>query len=211
MDFKFNLVKPDDKINQIFDATVKCILKHGAQRVTMRSIAAEANVSQALLHYYFKNRENLLLECTRNLFDILEMKIKENVERGLSPVEMLEKLLAAGQQNIERHSDLFIVVQEIWALAIRNPEIMKGFKAHMQRMSAVVRKILVDGEREGVFRRMERDSEVLAALYLTQIIGLGVLWQVDRACVPRAYSVGSDMLRQTIVKAGAGKNTGKKG
>ena len=61
--------KNNVKRKEIINATFKCIYEKGAEEVSMRSIAREANINQSTLHYYFKNKENLLTEFVRALFD----------------------------------------------------------------------------------------------------------------------------------------------
>jgi AcrR family transcriptional regulator len=59
---KYELAKYEIKKHKIINAAFKRIYEQGIEGTTMRSIAKEAKVNQALLHYYFKNKEHLLEE-----------------------------------------------------------------------------------------------------------------------------------------------------
>src|SRR5438270_4847075 len=48
-----------DTEQRILDAAHTVFLRHGTAGARMQEIAAEAGVNQALLHYYFRNKEQL--------------------------------------------------------------------------------------------------------------------------------------------------------
>jgi AcrR family transcriptional regulator len=50
---KFDLKKYEIKKNTILNATHQCIFMERIVGISMRSIAKEAKVNQATLHYYF--------------------------------------------------------------------------------------------------------------------------------------------------------------
>src|ERR1700759_528120 len=60
--FKFAAVKPrdDNKVRQIFDATLKLVVKSGVAGVTMRQIAREAGIATGTLYIYFTDKEQLI-------------------------------------------------------------------------------------------------------------------------------------------------------
>src|SRR3954452_17573112 len=56
---KSKKTKDGDTEQRILDAAHAVFLRHGTAGARMQEIAAEANVNQALLHYYFRNKEQL--------------------------------------------------------------------------------------------------------------------------------------------------------
>ena len=68
-----------EKKQQIIRAAHTVLIKYGYAATTINQVAAEAGVSRGLLHYYFKNKEEMLalvlrssmqhtIELTRSLF-----------------------------------------------------------------------------------------------------------------------------------------------
>ena len=51
---------PEKKEQRILAAARKLLTVHGSNKATVKEIAAEAGVSRGLLHYYFKDKEELL-------------------------------------------------------------------------------------------------------------------------------------------------------
>jgi AcrR family transcriptional regulator len=55
----------DRRSREILRAACTCLSERGYAATTISEIAAEAGVSRGLLHYYFKNKEELLAEAVR--------------------------------------------------------------------------------------------------------------------------------------------------
>jgi AcrR family transcriptional regulator len=197
---KFHLQKYDAKKNQILEATFKCIYDQGAAAVTMRSIAARAKVSQALLHYYFKNKENLFAEFIQILLERLE----ENLEKGMDPSysgkRKLDVYLQYGQDYAEKHGDVLLVVQEMWSISIRNPKLKKVLGDHIRKMSRTLEAILEQGEKEGTFRKVRKDLNTLNLSYFSFVVGMGILLQVDRPPDSKAFALMRKNFKKAILK-----------
>jgi AcrR family transcriptional regulator len=54
---------PQPTKQHILEATINAIEKHGVQNLTTRTIAQEAGVNNAALHYYYGTKENLIAEA----------------------------------------------------------------------------------------------------------------------------------------------------
>jgi len=52
--------KSDEKSRRILAAVRSILAQKGYAGTTINLVAAEANVSRGLLHYYFKNKEEML-------------------------------------------------------------------------------------------------------------------------------------------------------
>jgi TetR/AcrR family transcriptional regulator, fatty acid biosynthesis regulator len=53
-------LSPDERRNEILDATARVIMDEGVSAVSMEGVAREAQASKALVYAYFENRQNLL-------------------------------------------------------------------------------------------------------------------------------------------------------
>ncbi len=52
--------RDENKIQQVFDATLKLVVKSGVAGITMRQIAKEAKMATGTLYIYFKDKEELI-------------------------------------------------------------------------------------------------------------------------------------------------------
>lgn len=122
----------DDTKQKLLDATFESIYKEGIANVSMRSIAQKAGVNQAVIHYHFKNKENLLLEFLGEIFH----RINANFSRIYSEQSMEKKIpmvVATAKKLIKTNKKVFVVFIDCWSLSIRNKAMRKKFAQHFQR------------------------------------------------------------------------------
>lgn len=197
---KFHLKKDETKKNQILEATFTCIYEHGARAVTMRSIAGTANVSQGLLHYYFKNKQNLFTEFFQILFDRVVRNLENSLKPADSATKKLEGFFKDGQDFVEKHTELMLVGLEIWAMSIRDTKLKRVFADYLKSMQGILKGILEQGEREKTFNLVGKDSDALFILYHAFIIGMGVFHHVNRSHHARAFQIITESLNRIILR-----------
>lgn len=197
---RFKELKDDVKKSRIFEATFECIYKMGARATTMRSIARSANVSQALVHYYFNNKENLLSEFIKIVLDKLVEGLQNRLVPADTAISKLDVFFDYGQDYAEKNADIILVVQEIWAISIRDPLLKAAFSGHIEKMARIFEDILAQGERENTFKTVRKDFQALHRTYFAFFIGMGIILQVDRSSSSESFVFVRRHLNETILK-----------
>jgi AcrR family transcriptional regulator len=80
-----------DRVVAILEAACRVVVREGAHGLRMASVADEAGVSKALVHYYFSTRQELL----RSAFAFSESRLDQLVEDEITG-------LATGAERLER-------------------------------------------------------------------------------------------------------------
>lgn len=104
----------------IIDAARKVFHEKGYKESTMRDIAAEANINMAMLHYYFRSKDNLFYLVFDEAFKMLYsdvIKILSNNE-----LDLFEKIRTIVSEYITFFSEKPYLPQFIMGEIIRNPE-----------------------------------------------------------------------------------------
>jgi AcrR family transcriptional regulator len=107
-----------DRKTEILDATCRVIAREGADGLRMGTVAREAGVSSALLHYYFDTRADLLMQA----FEHADVKADEAAEEAIADipraVDRLRRLLLiyAGADAVFR--DDWVLWVEMWRSSI---------------------------------------------------------------------------------------------
>jgi len=192
--------KNNAKKKEIIDATFKCIYEKGAEEISMRSIAREADINQSTLHYYFKNKENLLTEFIRALFDRFIYDIEKRYKDSDTPEKKLEAILEAGRTFGGRQREMFIVFIHCWALSIRNPSMQTVFSNLYQRISDVIDGILQEGYEQGVFNKVRKG--VVSASIIAFVQGIGCQWLMTKKAfdLKEFFDIFADDLKKVILK-----------
>ena len=127
---KYELAKYEIKKHKIINAAFKRIYEQGIEGTTMRSIAKEAKVNQALLHYYFKDKEHLLEEFLQTLFNRFIYDIEKRYKASDPHQNKLEAYFAAGKDFLEKQRELFVVMVDVWTYCFRSKKLQKDYAGH---------------------------------------------------------------------------------
>ena len=197
---KFDLTKYEIKKDNILNATYKCIYELGVSGISMRSIAKEAGVNQPMLHYYFKNRENLLTESLRALFDRFTAHITKGYKASDPPEKKLDTLLKAGKEHIVKEKEMFVAFAEVWSLSIKKPAMQSIFSDLYKKFYAIIEKILDEGIEKGVFKKDVR-KDVVPVLFMVFVEGFGLLWHMRKAAIniEEQFEVFAANLKKKII------------
>ena len=96
-----------DRKTEILEATCRVIAREGADGLRMGTVAREAGVSSALLHYYFDTRADLLMQA----FEHADVKADEAAEQAIADIPTalgrLQRLLLiyAGADTVFRDAE----------------------------------------------------------------------------------------------------------
>jgi TetR/AcrR family transcriptional regulator, repressor for uid operon len=143
------------KMQQILDATVRCIRLKGFHAASMADIAREAKISVGVIYLYFNNKEALLEAIAER--DLAEMRAMFAEFAGLAPEDLLDTIIDKLDFPLSRQFDRSrsALALEMVAEAARNPKveaIMQGIDAQGRELS---RRFLSD---------LTPDSEDVASL-----------------------------------------------
>ena len=201
---KYELAKYEIKKHQIINAAFKRIYEQGIEGTTMRSIAKEAKVNQALLHYYFKNKEHLLEEFLQTLFNRFIYDIEKRYKASDPHPNKLEGYFAAGKDFVEKQRELFVVMIDVWTYCFRNKKLHKDYAELNRRLTGVMRNILAAGKQDGVFNDVNEDT--LAILFVSFVVGIGCLWHMDNRSfnLSDEFDIMTRNLRQLLLKNDVG-------
>lgn len=114
-------MKQDRNTEQdIILAAQKIFQEKGFKEATMRDIAAEAKVNMAMLHYYYRSKENLFFLVLDEAFRLLVEKIVTVLTNDA--LDIFEKIRTIVREYISFFSEKPYLPQFIMGEMIRNPE-----------------------------------------------------------------------------------------
>jgi DNA-binding transcriptional regulator YbjK len=146
----------------ILDATLRVVAAGGIDAVTHRRVAAEAGVALGSTTYYFRSRDEMLLEAFRqyivNINAIITSLAEEFPQGGLA--SFLDLLMAFTQRQFQ-NSALLLAEYELNLFAARNPELAKEYSAWQRTLISLVAERL---EELGAERPIDAGRTFVAAV-----------------------------------------------
>jgi TetR/AcrR family transcriptional regulator, transcriptional repressor of bet genes len=125
---------------QILQAAFEVATRDGIGGLTVRAVAAEADLSHALVLFHFGRKERLieaLLEWLIKTMSVLH--ISEDIARFPRALDRLHALLQQEMARLaheQRHTRLFL---EYWAMGARHEGIRKRISTELERYRAAFR------------------------------------------------------------------------
>jgi AcrR family transcriptional regulator len=97
------VANPDrDTRTQLIDAATEAFAQQGVAATTLRTIADRAGLTPAMVHYHFKDRDQLIDAVVSERLAPLISHVWEPVRAGDDPAEMLAGIVERLLQQIER-------------------------------------------------------------------------------------------------------------
>jgi AcrR family transcriptional regulator len=175
-------MKKDRNTEQdIIEAARLVFQEKGYKEATMRDIAARANINMAMVHYYFRSKENLFFMILDEAFRLLVEKIVAVLTN--EDLDIFEKIRTIVREYITFFAEKPYLPQFLMGEVIRNPEWIG--KRMLENMSFLT-----------IFRtfsdQLEKEYEKGT---IRQISALSLLLNIVSLCVfpaiikPMAYQV----------------------
>ena len=162
-----------DRKTEILEATCRVIAREGADGLRMGTVAREAGVSSALLHYYFDTRADLLMQA----FEHADVKADEAAEQAIADVPSglgkLQRLLLiyAGADTVFR--DDWVLWVEMWRSSIFDERLAESVRRSSAGWIEQIQGLIEQARDEGTVRadiNVEDATQRLAAV----VDGLGL-------------------------------------
>jgi AcrR family transcriptional regulator len=153
-------------------AASKILAKHGSKKTTINKVAAEAGVSRGLLHYYFKNKEELLAEVVRTS-EREALEIGEDIfKKSETAEELAANLTNAFRDIMRRNPDHQYLLYEGWVMGRQHPMVAHEVRAAAHATRHSFREGLEDAAARG-FISPKVPIEEASLLILAILHGVG--------------------------------------
>jgi AcrR family transcriptional regulator len=122
----------EDRRIQIMEALHDCLIEKPFHRTTIKDIADMAGVNHGLLHYYFENKEDILInyvEFTANKFDLIfDELFSEEFEDPQEEIKNFEEKCQWILNEVSFNQEYTRIYTEIWAIALYNEKLKEKLK-----------------------------------------------------------------------------------
>jgi len=194
-----NRYRKPEKVEALIRAAYTAIAKKGYAQVSLRDIADEAGVNKSLLHYYFKDKDELVMAVYRHVV----LEIHRLIARvAAMPISTGEKLRRGFQELLaytEEKPEWFVVVMDLTVYGIQKDESKTEIFTLHEQLKEIISAGLREAKQNGEIRE-DFDESVVATLSVALGNGLALLYSIARETTDLGASYGyfGAMLRDFI-------------
>jgi AcrR family transcriptional regulator len=168
---------------QLFDAAERVMVQRGYNGATVDLVVAEAGVTKGAFYYNFRSKQELFLELLEDRFDGRAralMALTEQAGAGESSSQAVSRGFA---RMVDEHRGLVLLMNEFWALAVRDPKLRKRWVKRQQALrDRLARALEVRHETTGV--PLGVPAEKLATAIIALADGLAMDRVAEAEAVP---------------------------
>ena len=167
------IASESDKTALILTAAAQVLSRHGYAGATITRVAEEAGVSRGLLHYYFRNKEDMLAKVLQNNMGE-GGKILDDIFRASSTAEHFAERLTAVFR------DMYKAKHEFFTLFMEGISVSRQSETIMEQMSAMYREFRlslqkhIEAVRECGIIESGMSAKSVASLITGLLDGLGL-------------------------------------
>ena len=135
----------DERRARIIEAAISVLAREGIAETTTRKIAAQAEVNQAMLRYYFGSKDELLFAVLQEMMQMTRDVVEQATPGGRTLREMLLEGVMGFWEHFETHAELQVMQYELTLYALRNPASAWLARQQYDGYCAVVETLLENG------------------------------------------------------------------
>lgn len=185
--------------DQIEGAALQTVLRHGFAGSSLRAVANQAKVPLSILHYYFKDKDELMLSVVRRLFEDSIGQLKDVGAGERDPLRRIEALLEAYVMRTTDNWQATLATIEYWAACVRKGTVDRFYTELHFRL----RELLAEAMREAG----AEDPDGLALALLGAMVGYATFYRTkpaDPAERERFLSFARAMVRRAVTRGKRG-------
>ena len=138
-----------DRKLEILEATCRVIAREGTDGLRMGTVAIEAGVSSALIHYYFATRDDLLAQAFNHADTKADLAAAEALVGIDSPLERLRRLLLVYSGDDVVFREDWVLWVEMWRSAIFDERLAENVRrsnaSWMQQIEELIEEAAAEG------------------------------------------------------------------
>jgi AcrR family transcriptional regulator len=158
---------------RLLDAAAKVFAQRGFRAATIDQIAAEAGLSKGTVYWNFDSKADLFAALLEQRIDEPAEQLME-ITRTAAAEDTTASAVSAGLAAlIDQQEDVFLLLHEYWAAAVRDPALRRSWRKRQARLrKSLARAIEARAETTGL--KMTLPAEQVATVFIALAYGLAM-------------------------------------
>lgn len=177
----------EQRRHEIVQAFLDVMATQGYAKATIAAIADKANLAPGLIHYHFKNKQEILLELIDQASQLTLARYQQNLLKATSAKERLKAYIDARlAKNTHDTSALVAAWVVIGTEAIRQEEVRQAYEDALKKQQKIIEDLL-----EELTDRDKKSIKKMAGIIMAAIEGAFQLSVAAKNIMPQSYAAES--------------------
>jgi AcrR family transcriptional regulator len=166
-----------ERKDQIVRATVECVTKYGYHNFSMQDVARVAGVSKGIIHYYFLNKDELMMSVLDKVAADIERVLAADMQSIDDPRKKMEIFVNVCFDVVRSTREYYQVSMDFWTQINQKPEVKKVIAQHYSKFRDTCANVIRAGIDRGSFKKV--DALAYSSLIIAMIDGISLQWLFD--------------------------------
>jgi|GEM_PF-6926022 len=163
----------DDAKARILKSARHIFAEKGYDKATIREIAEHAQVARGLLHYHFKNKDDLLVQVmSSNYYGTIGSNMMEQLQFKTTK-ELAKTIVFVYQEALIRSPEFFQLIYGTISTIRQNETVRKAIVAVWQEYRNMGQTMINDLKKKGLITS-KTSSEIILTLLVGVLHGIGI-------------------------------------
>ena len=163
-----------ERKDQIVRATVECITKFGYHNFSMQDVARTAGVSKGIIHYYFLNKDELMMSVLSKVAGDIERVLSEDMGAISDPGKKLEVFVDVCFDVVRNTKEYYQVNIDFWTQINQKDPVRAVIAEHYRKFRETCSIVVDEGISQGMFK--QTNAKEYASYIIALIDGLSLQW-----------------------------------
>lgn len=166
-----------ERKSQIIKATIECISRYGYNNFSMQDVARIADVSKGIIHYYFLNKEDLMMAVLERVAGDIEGLLATVSERTENPIDAIKLLISICFRVVQEKREYYCINMDFWTQINQKEKVRQAIARHYCTFREAAASLIQEGIDAGVFK--VKDATSAASIIIALVDGLSLQWLFD--------------------------------
>lgn len=176
----------EQRRSEILEAFLLVMADEGYAKATIQAIARQAGMKSGLIHYHFKNKQEMLIELVKQVSSVVHNRYEILAAEATTPLQKLKAFidarLAKGEGENPKAVAAWVV---IGTEAIRQPEVRGEYEKVIAAQQQLLEQLIAAASPS---KRINSQTKKLAAITLAAMEGAFKLSVSAQQLMPEGYA-----------------------
>jgi AcrR family transcriptional regulator len=166
--------KKGDKADKIVSAALTVLSRNGYENTTINDVASAAGVSRGLLHYYFKDKEDMVAKALTFGFGSMWESSMGSLQKARSADELVNGMIEVLKKNVQENPDFSALLFEMWVSSRRSEKIRKVFSDGLEETIRRLKELMQVASSVGILKIKDSEAEGIVRMLIALYHGLTI-------------------------------------
>lgn len=166
-----------ERKNQIVRATVDCMTKYGYDNFSMQDVAKTAKVSKGIIHYYFLNKDDLMMSVLEKVASDIEHTLQRDMAAIDDPIKKLKVFIEGCFDIVKNTREYYQVNMDFWTQINQKECVRKVISKHYENFRKTCGEVLEEGIHKNIFKKT--NIQEYSSFIIAIIDGISLQWLFD--------------------------------